>query len=73
MYTGMYQFRRGYQSRNNLVQDENSYLLADSHNILNRRKNYLPKLLSVHNASHVRQIEVHMAPVVLKLKLLLQS
>jgi hypothetical protein len=40
------------------VKDENGDLLADSHNILNRRKNYLSQLLNVHNVSDVRQIEV---------------
>jgi hypothetical protein len=43
------------------VKDENGDLLADSHNILNRWKNYFSQLLNVHNASDVRQIEVHMA------------
>jgi hypothetical protein len=43
------------------VKDENSDLLADSHNILNRWKNYFLQLLNVHNVSDVRQIEVHMA------------
>jgi hypothetical protein len=32
--------RGGYQPRNNLVKDENGDLLANSHNILNRWKNY---------------------------------
>jgi hypothetical protein len=36
-------------------------LLADSHNIFNRWKNYFSQLLNVHNVSDVRQIEVHMA------------
>jgi hypothetical protein len=53
--------RGGYQPRNNLVKDENGDLLADSHNILNRCKNYFSQLLNVHNVSDVRQIEVHMA------------
>jgi hypothetical protein len=35
-------------------------MLADSHNILNRWKNYFSQLLNVHNVSDVRQIEVHM-------------
>jgi hypothetical protein len=35
--------------------------LADSHNILNRRKNYFSQILNVHNVSDVRQIEVHTA------------
>jgi hypothetical protein len=55
------EFKRGYQPRNNLVKDENGDLLADSHNILNRWKNYFSQLLNVHNVSDVRQIEVHTA------------
>jgi hypothetical protein len=43
------------------VKDENGDLLADSHNILNRWKNYFSQLLNVHNVSDVRQIEEHMA------------
>jgi hypothetical protein len=43
------------------VKDENGDLLADSHDILNRWKNYFPQLLNVHNVSDVRQIDVHMA------------
>jgi hypothetical protein len=42
------------------VKDGNGDLLADSHNILNRWKNY-SQLLNVHNVSDVRQIEVHTA------------
>jgi hypothetical protein len=45
----------------NLVKDKNGDLLADSHNILNRWKNYFSQLLNVHNVSAVRQIEVHTA------------
>jgi hypothetical protein len=58
-------FKSGYQPRNNLVKDENGNMLADSHNILNRWKNYFSQLLNVHIVSDV--------PVVLRLKLLLQS
>jgi hypothetical protein len=43
------------------VKDENGDLLADSHNILNRWKNYFSQLLNVHTVSDVRQIEVHTA------------
>jgi hypothetical protein len=43
------------------VKDENSNLLADSHNILNMWKNYFSQLLNVHNVSDVRQIEIHTA------------
>jgi hypothetical protein len=43
------------------VKDENGDLLADSHNFLNRWKNYFSQLLNVHNVSDVWQIEVHTA------------
>jgi hypothetical protein len=43
------------------VKDETGDLFADSHNILNRWKNYFSQLLNVHKVSDVRQIEVHMA------------
>jgi hypothetical protein len=43
------------------VKDENGDLLADSHNILNRWKNYFSQSLNVYNTSDVRQIEVYMA------------
>jgi hypothetical protein len=59
LYRGINEFKRGYQPRNNLVKDENGDLLADSHNILNRWKNYFSQLLNVHNVSDVRQIEVY--------------
>jgi hypothetical protein len=68
-----------YQPNNNLVKDENGDLVADSHNILNRWKNYFSQLLNVHNVSDVKLIEVHMAqplvpgPSRLDVGLLLQS
>jgi hypothetical protein len=43
------------------VKDENGDLVADSQNTFNRRKNYFSQLLTVHNVSDGRQIEVHMA------------
>jgi hypothetical protein len=55
LYRGINEFKRGYQPKNSLVIDENCDLLADSHNILNRWKNYYSQLLIVHNVSDVRQ------------------
>jgi hypothetical protein len=59
LYRGIRKFKRGYQQRNNLVQDENGDLLADSHNILSRWKSYFSQLLNVLNVSDVRKIGVH--------------
>jgi hypothetical protein len=39
----------------------NGYLLADSHSILNRWKNYFCQLLNVHGVNVVRQTEIHTA------------
>jgi len=39
------------------VTDENANLLADSHNILNRCRNYFYQLLNVHGFNNVRQTE----------------
>jgi hypothetical protein len=55
LYRGINEFKRGYQTRTNLVKGENGDLLADSHNILNRWKNY-SQLLNVHRVSDIRQI-----------------
>jgi hypothetical protein len=65
VYKGINYFKKSYQTRSNLVKDENADLLADSHIILNRWKNYFSQFLNVHRASDVRQIEIHTAePVV---------
>jgi hypothetical protein len=46
LYRGINGYQRDYQPTNNLVKDENGDLLADSHNILNRWKNYFSQLLN---------------------------
>ncbi|PNF30898.1 hypothetical protein B7P43_G05207 [Cryptotermes secundus] len=61
LYRGINDFKRGYQPSSNLVKDENGDLLADSHNILNRWRNYFSQLLNVHRVSAVRQTEIHTA------------
>jgi hypothetical protein len=59
---GINEFKRGYQPHSNLVKDEGGDLLADSHNILNRWKNYISQLLNVHSSVRdVRQIEIYAA------------
>jgi hypothetical protein len=61
LHRGTNEIKRGYQPINNLVKDENGDIFADSHNILNRWKNYFSQLFNVNYVSDVRQIEVHMA------------
>jgi hypothetical protein len=57
----------GLPTRSNIVKNENGDLLADSHNILNRWKNYFCQLLTVYGVSDVRQTEMGIAePLVLE-------
>ncbi|PNF43921.1 hypothetical protein B7P43_G02818 [Cryptotermes secundus] len=62
---GINDFKRVSQPSSNLVKDENGDLLADSHNILNRWKNYFSQLLNVHRVSDVRQTEIHTAELLI--------
>jgi hypothetical protein len=58
MYRGLNEFKKGYQPRTNLVNDERGELLANPHKILNRWKNYFCQLLNVHGAGRDRQTEM---------------
>jgi hypothetical protein len=58
---GINEFKRGYQSRSNLVTDEHGDLIADSHCILNTQHNHFSQLLNVYDISDVRQTEMHTA------------
>jgi hypothetical protein len=51
----------GYQTRSNLVKDENGDLLAVSNTNLNRWKSYNSQLIKVQEISDVIQIEIHTA------------
>jgi hypothetical protein len=46
---GINECKKGYQRKSNLIKDENGDLLVDSHNIMNRWKNYFSELLNVHS------------------------
>jgi hypothetical protein len=61
LYRGINEFKKGYQPRNNLVEDERGDLAADPHKILNRWKNYFCQLLNVQGPCAVRQTEMHTA------------
>jgi len=51
-------FKKGYQPRTNIVRDEKSDLVTDSHSILARRRNHFFQLF---NVSDVRPTEKHTA------------
>jgi hypothetical protein len=49
------EFKRGYQPRNNLVNDVNCDLLADFHNTFNSLKKHFSRLLNIHSVNDVSQ------------------
>jgi hypothetical protein len=65
LYKGKNEFKKGYEPRNNIEQNERGDLLADSHSILIRRKNYFSELLNVRSVSNVRQIEINATELVI--------
>jgi hypothetical protein len=54
-------FKKGYHPRTNIVKDENSYLITDSHSILARWRNHSSQLFNVHGVSNIRQTEIYAA------------
>ena len=58
MYRGINDFKKGYQPRIIIVKDEKGDLIADSHSIMTRWRNYFSQLLNVHGAKDVRQEEI---------------
>jgi hypothetical protein len=61
LYRGINDVKKGYQPRTRIVKDEKCDLVADSHSIMARWKNYLSQILNVHGVSDVRQAEIHTA------------
>ncbi|KAJ4448136.1 hypothetical protein ANN_10148 [Periplaneta americana] len=58
LYNGIKEFKNEYQARVNVIKDENGDLLAVSHSILNRWKNYSGQLLNVHRPNRNDRDEI---------------
>ena len=61
LYRGINDFKKGYQPRCNIVKDEKGDLVADSHSILDRWRNYFFQLFNMHGVKDVGQTEIHTA------------
>ena len=55
MYRGISDFKKGYQPRCIIVKDEKGDLVADSHSIVARWRNYFFQLFNVHGVKDVGQ------------------
>ena len=58
LYRSISDFKKGYQSRTNIVKNENGDLFTDSHSILGRWRNHFSQLFNVHRVRDVRQREI---------------
>jgi hypothetical protein len=61
LHRSINEFKKGYQPRINIINDENGNLLADPHRELNRWKNFFNQVLNVHGVHDVRQMDIHTA------------
>ena len=61
LYRGISDFKKGYQPRCNIVKDEKGDLVAESHGIVARWRNYFSQLFNVHGVKDVGQEEIHTA------------
>ena len=59
MYRGINDFKKGYQHITTIEKDEKGDLVADSHSIMARWRNYFSQQLNVHEVKDVRQAEIH--------------
>ena len=67
LYRDINDFKKGYQPRCNMVKDEKGDLVADSHSLVARWRNYFSQLLNMHGVKDVGQAEIHTAePLVAK-------
>ena len=55
LYRDIYEFKKGYQPRTNIPNDEKGDLIADSHSILARWRNHFSQLLNVQGFMISRQ------------------
>jgi len=61
LYRSINDFKKGYQPRSNIVKDKKGDLVADSHSIVARWRNYFSQLFNVLGVKDVGQAEIHTA------------
>ena len=61
LYRDINDFKKGYQPRCNIVKDEKGDLMADSHSIVARWRNYFSQVFNVQGVKDLRQAEIHTA------------
>jgi hypothetical protein len=59
LYRGISDFKKGHLPRNNIAKNEKGDLVADSHSILSRQRNYFSQLLNVLGVNDAGQTEIN--------------
>jgi hypothetical protein len=55
LYRGINQFKKGYQPRIHIIQEENGNQVSEPQNILHKWKHFFNQMVSVHGVHNVRQ------------------
>ena len=58
LYRGINDFKKGYQSRTNIVKNEKGVLVADSNTIMTRWRKLFSQQMNVQGVNDVRQSEI---------------
>ena len=58
LYRGINDFKKDYQPRCSIVKDEKGDLVADSHSIVARWRNYFSQLFNMHEFKDAGQVEI---------------
>ena len=58
---GINDMKKGYQPRTRIIKDEKGDLVAESHSIMAKWRNFFSQILNVHGISDVSQAEIHTA------------
>jgi hypothetical protein len=61
LYRGINEFKKGYQPRINIINNENGNLLADPQNVWNRWKTFFNQVLNIQEVHNVRQKDIQTA------------
>jgi hypothetical protein len=61
LYSGIKEFKEGYQPRINIIKDENGNLIADPQSVWNRWKIFFNQVINMYGIHDVRQMDIHTA------------
>jgi hypothetical protein len=64
LYSSINEYKKGYQPRIKIINDENGNLLTDPQSVLNKWESFFKQVLNVHGVHDIRQMDIYMASLV---------